>query len=161
MELLHDGEVRYTMHSERVGEQWHAFVLCTRQPPGETNYPRLGERYDLTGRFANTTAAYREAVDAARRLAAGEISAGRPSIKRKIREYVVIASAAYHVEAGKWEPVLKIESRRRANRGAIQDFTSSPSILQRNLCPTSDRATDFALEHGERVVLGLVPGLSV
>jgi hypothetical protein len=161
MELLHDGEVRYTLHTERVGAALHAFVLSTRQPQGETLFPRIGDRYDLPGTFPSGTAAFRAAMEVASRLAAHEISSQRPDVKKVVGEYTIVASAAYQVEAEKWEPLLRIQSRRKVNKGAVQDFESEVSVLRRNLCPTAARATDFALEHGERMVRGLAPGLNV
>ncbi len=161
MELFHDGEVRYTLQTERVGTALHAFVLSTRQPKGETLFPRLGDRYDLPGTFPHGVAAFRPAMEAARRLAAHEISSARPDVKKVVGEYAIFASASYQIEAGKWEPRLRIQSRRKGNIGAVQEFESETSVLSRNLCPTAARATDFALEHGERMVRGLTPGLKV
>jgi hypothetical protein len=121
----------------------------------------IGSRYDVAEEFLTPTAAYSYCVGIARKLAAGEISANRPEVKKRVGEYQLLASAAFQIESRKWEPILKIKSKRLANKGAIQDLLEGQSPLQHNPCPSAARATEYALEHGEKLALKLIPGLKV
>jgi hypothetical protein len=161
MELLHHEGIRYTLHTERAGDKVRAFVVCTRQEPGEAMFPRIGARYDIAEVFTTPTDAFSSGLATARRLAAGELSPGQPEVKKSVGEYQLIASAAYQIETMRWEPTLRIKSKRATNKGAVQDLLDEQTPLQRNPCPTPARATEYALEHGEKLVLKLIPGLRV
>lgn len=161
MDLLHHEGIRYTMHTEPSGQKLRVFVLCTHQEPGEMLFPRIGSRFDIRDEFATPTSAYAAALSVARRLVAGEISASSPEVKKKVGQYQLIASAAFQIDGRRWEPILKIKSKRPENKGAVQDLLDDQTSLQRNPCPTAARATEYAIEYGEKLVLKIVPGLKI
>lgn len=161
MELLCDGDFRYTLQMERSGSRFAAHVLRLRRPPGDARLPRVAVRYDLPETFVSSADAHHAGLAIAERMVAGELRAFVPELKKRVKEYEVIASALYQLQDRKWEPALKITSRRPTNKGAQQEFNDEQTPLQRNLCPTPERARDYALEYGERLVLGAVPGLRI
>ena len=161
MELIHHEGIRYTMHTEPKGQFVKAFILCTKQESGEATFPRIGSRYDLQEEFTSPVTAYPAALATARKLASGELSAAAAEVKKRVGQYQLIASAAFQIEGRRWEPILRIKSKRPENKGAVQDFLKEASPLPLNPFPTAARATEFALEYGELLALKISPGLKV
>ena len=161
MELLRSGDFHYTLHTESRDGVLRAYILKFRQPLGDARLPRTAERYDFVESFRDQQQAFSSALSVAHRMVAGDMSAAQPQLQKKLGDYKLVATAAFNIVAGKWEPVLRVISRRPANKGAEQTFNEPPSPLLTNLCPSAQRATDYALEYGERLVSGAVPGLRV
>lgn len=158
MELPRSGDYRFTFHSSFVGnsKKVRAYVLQILQPVAETQPPRNASKYDLPGEFRSKLEAYNEGVKVARRLALGELSPTFVRLKHKFREYAFFGSASFRLDCHQWEPALEIVSNRAANKGARQQFT-----FQSNLFLDADRAAQFALQCGERLVIGMIGGLTI
>lgn len=161
MELLRDNDSRYTLQLVQRGPHLHAYILKMHQPVGDVRVPRIALRYDLIETFRSQREAYSTGLVLAKRMIDGELSAARSEVSKKVEEHKLIGSAVFQLATEKWEPTLRIVSRKKENKGAVQDLSTEQTPLQRNTFSTPERATEYALEHGERLVLGLVPGLRV
>ena len=160
MELLFQNGVNYVLDSNRVGNKLHVYILCIAKKPDKT-LPSTCDRYDLSETYFNITGATSDAIKIVKRLAAHEISALQPEVKKKVGEYMLLGSATFHIQRKEWQPLLKIKGRRIENKGEIQDLLLQQSILKIHTFPTVLRATEFALEFGEKLVNKQVPGLKV
>lgn len=161
MELPRDGDYRYTLVTQQTSRGVSGYVLRMKQPAGDPRLPRVAVRYDLPEHYAYAGEAYRAAVAVAERMAAGELHAFVPEVKKRIQEYDLYASALFQLQSNRWEPALRIRSRKPQNKGAEQDFNSEQSPLLHNGFPSPERAREYAVEYGERLVLKAVPGLRV
>lgn len=138
-----------------------AYVLRLRQPIGEVRMPRTALRYDIPDTFKTQQEAFSIGLVVAKRIADGELSASKSEIEKKFRDYALHGSAVFQLATEQWEPTLRIVSRKKENKGATQDLSDEQTHLQRNPFPTPERASEYAIEFGERLVLGFVPGLKV
>jgi hypothetical protein len=163
MELPRSGDYRFTFHSSSLGEseRIRAYVLQIMQPVGEIQPPRLALRYDVPGEFRSKSEAYEEGLKVARRLASGELSPSFVRLKQEFREFTLIGSASFRLDFHQWEPVLELVSHRATNKGARQGFTDVQSPFQRNLFQDAESAAKFAIQYGERMIIGLVGGLTI
>lgn len=158
MELTRIGDHRYTIHRENDG---NVYVLRWKQPLGDATMPRFASRYNLPNTYAFIGDALSDGDICAHLLERGELSFIRERIKKRIREYEIIASAEFRTNALRWQPTAKIISHREINKGAVQELGGPESSLARNLFDSPSSATKYAIEIGERVVLGFIGGLHV
>ncbi|MDZ7863368.1 hypothetical protein [Acidovorax sp.] len=161
MELPRIGPDRYTLHIQRTGGSFAAYVLRIHQAESDDLLPRLVPRYTLHTRFRDEQEAYRAGTDIARKLATGELSPDSESISEKVGHYRIKASAAFRLDQHKWEPQLLIESRKPENKGSVQDVSATPNALRLNLFPEASTASKYALEYGRRMVQNAISGLKV
>lgn len=163
MELPRSDDYRFTFHTLAEGnaKRVRAYVLQIMQHLDEIKEPRFALKYEIPDQFQSKLEAYEEGLKVARRLASGELNPSSVRLKQKFREYLLIGSASFRLDSHQWEPVLELVSRRAANKGACQRFSDVQSPFQRNLFPDAERAAKFAIQYGERMVIGIVGGLSI
>ena len=160
MELFRDGDYRHTLHVERSGSALTAYVLRIFQP-GEELPPRLSLRYNLNERFRTHQEVAQAGIRAVQLITAGELTPVSETLKEKFREYRIHASAGFRTDQAGWEPILKIESLRAVNKGAVQEFNSGTTALRLNPHIESSGAAKAALDYGRRMILGSIGGLRV
>jgi len=158
MELTRIANHRYTVHRSDDGV---AYILRWNQPYGDAAVPRFASRYDLPNSFRSVADAFVEAKASAEQLERGELSFIRERIKKRVRDYEIVASAEFRTNAHRWQPMARIISHRDKNNGAVQELGGPESSLAKNLFDSAPTAAKYALEIGERVVLGFVGGLHV
>jgi hypothetical protein len=122
---------------------------------------RLAVRLDLPEPFRSRDAARNAAYEAARRYAAGQLSATRFEIKKRQGDYQLIGGAGFRPDVMKWEPTLTIRRNRGTGKGAAQTFEEQTSPFRFNVFNTRDVAAEFAIGYGERMLIGLVAGLRI
>lgn len=163
MELPRNGEYRYTLHIVPIkGRQaFFAYILQIKQPADDIERPRFCNRFTLNGEFKSKDDACREGIKTVQRIADGLLSPESVRLKEKFRDYKIIGSARLRLDQIMWEPTLEIVSQRPANKGAVQCFNDYPSSFQRNLFDDVHTAADYAMNHGKRLIVGLVGGLKI
>ena len=178
-----DPRHHYVLHVEGTGDRFRGFVTVQSVRQADAGrpaffrneekqrereefqglYSRLALRFDLPGPYSRRSAVSDAAYEAARRFADGQLSPVRAEYRCTVRGYRLIGGAGFRVDNNQWEAVLTIKRKRAANAGgtATQKIEGANSSLRRNTFPTADRAAQFALEFGERMVIGAVPGLKI
>lgn len=158
MELTRIADHRYTVHRSDEGT---VYVLRWNQPYGDATVPRYASRYDLPTPYRSAADAFEAAKTSVGQLERGELGFIRERLKKRVRDYEIVASAEFRTNAHRWQPVAKIVSHRETNKGAVQELGGHDSSLARNLFDSAPTAAKYALEVGERVVLGFIGGLHV
>jgi hypothetical protein len=162
MELDRDGDYRHVLRLHQDSSGRYMGSICRfLQPVGEAEPPRYGSRFPV-GSYANRVEAFEDGRRIVRKIIAGETHPEvAPRQKQRHDEYLLIASATFRIFDLKWEPQLTIVSRRAENKGARQEFEDGATALKSNGGDTAQKAVQFALQLGERMILGFVPGLTV
>lgn len=158
MELPRVGDHRYTVHRNDDGS---VFILMLNQPPGVPSTPRFAKRYDLPGQFRSLIEAQPAALQALEKLERGELSFTQERMKKRVRDYELLASAEFTTASHRWIPGLVIKSLKPDNKGATQELRDEPPYVARNAFDTPSAAAKHALQLGERMVLGLIGGLRI
>jgi len=161
MEILRDENYRYILEHKCSDNGYIGCVLRLHQPKEQQKPPRTADRYPLNHVFKEIRQLVSAANEVAQRASNGDLSLSYPASQRRVEKYVLHAFAVFNLEKGKWEGFLKIVSKKKENKGAVQLFDGKATPLQRNLFPSPERATEFAFQYGEELVRGLFPGLEI
>lgn len=124
-------------------------------------HSRFAVRLDLPGTYRRMSDAAPDGFAIARRFFHGHFSPLGSEVVKVAKGYCIVASARFRIDCHLWEPTLLIRCERPQNKGAVQTFDGAQSPFISRTCETSELAANVALAYGERVVLGLVPGLRV
>lgn len=162
MELPRYGDYRYTLHLDPAqGAPVTGYVLQVHHPEGQPKAQTLARRCNLRDTYRDKQDAYAAALKIVKAASEGEFHAISVRLKETFRGYELVGSCGFRHDVHKWQPTLEIISRRPENKGATQGFGDLQSPFDRNLYPHPEHAARFALEYGERMIVGLVSGLKI
>lgn len=120
---------------------------------------RLGWKVEVSGEYVNSWDLQTEALHTFSRFKAGEVKALTNEQSRKFRGYRLTGRVRYVVAEDGWEPVLEMKKLEEPYRGRKVVYQGGETPFPRNAQRTPERATLFAIEYGERLVMGLVGNL--
>ena len=81
--------------------------------------------------------------------------------KMTCRGYKIIGTARFDTTKLQWEPSLEIKKIKEPNKGKTQSVTGAERAFSHNLFPLEETAAKFAVDTGNRMVLGLLNGLTI
>ncbi|MCJ0764164.1 hypothetical protein [Variovorax terrae] len=141
-----------------AGARFVGFVVARRR--GEDGrYSRFAQRFDAPGLHASERAAKQAAEDLVLPISRGEVTVPAQYAQKKFEGYRLRAHALYDIGTMKWQGRLEIKKLEPPRQGDVQHVGGEGSPFAANQFAQRDRAIGFAIEHGERMVLGLVQGL--
>lgn len=147
--------------AERLGEASRAYVTAHPVYRDIGVHSRFAVRLELPGLYHSRSAAAADAFQIARRFYHNRYSALPTERVRTLNGYRIVGHARFRIDCHQWEPTLTIRSERPSNKGVVQTFDGGNSPFVHHTFPTAQLAADYALVHGERIVLGLVAGLRI
>jgi hypothetical protein len=147
--------------AERPGAASRAYVTAHPVYRDIGVHSRFAVRLELPGAYHGRSAAAADGFAIARRFYHGRYSPLATECVRTLNGYRMVGHARFRIDCHQWEPTLTIRSERPTNRGVVQTFDGGGSPFVQHTFPTAQRAADYALVYGERIVLGLVAGLRI
>ncbi len=123
---------------------------------------RYGLKIPIPGVFNSGITLSHEGEKLYARYRKGAISIAPPHVeKMKCRGYKIIGTARFNTAKLQWEPSLEIKKIEEPNKGETQSVTGAERAFAHNLFSLEETAAKFAVETGNRMVLGLVNGLTI
>ena len=147
--------------AERPGAASRAYVTAHPVYRDIGVHSRFAVRLELPGTYHSRSAAAADGFAIARRFYHARYSPLATEGVKTLNRYRIVGHARFRIDCHQWEPTLTIRSERPSNKGVVQTFDGGSSPFVRHTFPTAQRATDYALAYGERIVLGLVAGLHI
>lgn len=147
--------------AERPGAASRAYVTAHPIYRDIGVHSRFAVRLELPGVYSSRAAAAADGFATARRFFHGRYSPLATERVRVLNGYRIVGHARFRIDCHQWEPTLTVRSERPGNKGVVQTFDGGGSPFVQHTFATAQRAADYALAYGERIVLGLVAGLRI
>ncbi len=137
-----------------------AYVCVYPLPRPRIPRSRFVVRLDLPDSYATRVDAECAAADAIHRYFRGKLTLASFELSAKVGDYRVIGTARFRADIHEWEPWLEITGERTA---AVhrQAFTEHESPFYGRTFASRRAAAQFALQYGQRMVAGALPGLQI
>jgi len=147
--------------AERPGAASRAYVTAHPVYRDIGVHSRFAVRLELSGTYHSRSAAAADGFAIAEQFYHGRYCPLATESVKTLNGYRIVGHARFRIDCHQWEPTLTIRSERPSNKGVVQTFDGGSSPFVQHTFATAQRAADYALTYGERIVLGLIAGLRI
>ncbi|MBK7014776.1 MAG: hypothetical protein IPH39_04180 [Sulfuritalea sp.] len=137
------------------------YLVIRNQDQPLEGTPRYGYRLDIPGTHRSHQELTKAGSDLFSKFLRGAVSAPVIEEKEKLRGFRIVGTGRFLVHELKWEPYLELKKLDEPNKGKRQTVGGQGTAFARNLFPAPEGAAKFALDHGKRMVIGMVGGLEI
>lgn len=147
--------------SSQTPGKFSGYLIIRNQDQPQEVVPRYGFRIDIPGQYGSHHDLTKAGGELFSRFLRGAVSSPVVEEKEKLRGYRIVGTARFLIHELKWEPYLELKRLEDPNKGKRQTIGGQGTAFARNLFPAAEGAAKFALDHGKRMVIGIVGGLEI